>query len=349
MFSSFSIGSRLVGPSAPCLIIAEVGLAHEGSLGFAHSFIEAAFHAGADAIKFQTHIADAESTPSEEFRVKIFPQDATRYDYWNRTSFTKEQWIQLKDHAESLGLIFLSSPFSIQAVQLLREIDIKCWKIGSGETNNLLMLEEIAFGNEPVLLSSGMSYLDEITQSVTYLHNHHVPVMLMQCTSSYPCPPEKYGLDMITKYGAEFNIPIGYSDHSGEVAPGIAAVALGASAIEVHVTWSKSCFGPDVKASLTFPELTNLVHGVRLIETALSSPVDKNLLADSMSDMRHLFTKGLVANSNLSKGTSIQRSHLDARKPCIGIPVSQYSKILGKTLRRTIKSGQPINWDDIAS
>ncbi len=346
MINSFQIGNRSVGPGNPSLIIAEVGLAHDGSLGFAHAFIDSAAQAGADAIKFQTHIAESESSPLEPFRVNIFPQDANRFDYWRRTSFTADQWKQLKTHAEASGLIFLSSPFSIKAVNLLRELGIQAWKIGSGETNNLLMLEAIADGNEPVLLSSGMSYLDELGQSISLLTEKCVPVMIMQCTSSYPCPPEKYGLDMIQAYSDKFHIPVGFSDHSGEVAPCIGAVTLGANAIEVHVTWSKSCFGPDVKASLTFSDFTDLVHGVRLIERSLNSPVNKNKIADSMTDMRQLFTKGLVAGISLPKGLRIQRSHLDAKKPCLGIPVSQYQKIIGKTLKRSVATGDSISWED---
>ena len=347
MTNSFQIGNRIIGPSNPTLIIAEVGLAHDGSLGFAHAFIDAASQAGVDAIKFQTHIADSESSPLEEFRVNIFPQDLTRYDYWLRTSFSSDQWKELKSHADDKGLLFLSSPFSLQAVHLLRGIGIEAWKIGSGEANNLLLLEEIANGKEPIFLSSGMSYLEEIDQAVKFLNQQAVPVMLMQCTSRYPCPPEKYGLDMIQKYSKQFNIPVGFSDHSGELSPCIAAVSLGASAIEVHVTWSKSCFGPDVQASLTFDQLSQLVHGIRLIERSFASPVDKDTMADSMSDMRQLFTKGLVANTNLKSGTKIERTHLEAKKPCLGIPVFQYKTILGKAINRSISSGESIDWQDI--
>src|SRR5688572_21736504 len=189
--STFQIGRRTVGEEAPCLIVAEVGLAHDGSLGSAHAFIDAAADAGADAVKFQTHIAAEESTPLERFRVKVFPQDETRYAYWQRTSFSQEQWVQLKEHAEKLGLEFLSTPFSVAAVQLLRRIGVKGWKIGSGETNNLLLLEEVALGKEPVLISTGMSFVGEIDASVQLLKECGVPLLVMQCTNRYPCPPER--------------------------------------------------------------------------------------------------------------------------------------------------------------
>ncbi len=345
--SQFFIGDRLVGEGAPCFLIAEVGLAHDGSLGAAYSYIDAASEAGADAVKFQTHIAEAESSPQEQFRIKVFPQDKTRYEYWVRTAFTEEQWRSLKDYAENKKMVFLSTPFSNAAVTQLRQIGMKAWKIGSGDTNNLLMLEEIAALGEPVLLSSGMSFIEELQTSIELLRSYNSPVMIMQCTSSYPCPPEKYGLNIIGEYGNRFKVPVGFSDHSGEIAPGLAAVTLGAKAIEVHVTWSKQCFGPDVKASLTFDQLKELVRGVRLIEQSLQCKLDKNAVAEEMREMRHLFTKGLVASEYIAAGTILERNHLDGKKPCSGISVSNYHDVLGKVLHRSLCKGDPIFWENL--
>jgi len=345
--SNFLIGDRPVGEGAPCFLIAEVGLAHDGSLGTAHSYIDAVADAGADAVKFQTHIALAESSPKEEFRVKIFPQDNTRFEYWERTAFTEEQWRDLKQHAEEKRLVFLSTPFSNSAVALLRRIGIKAWKIGSGETNNLLMLEEIASQLEPVLLSSGMSYIEELDRSVALLRSNGSSVMVMQCTSSYPCPPERYGLNMLGEYRRRFGVPVGFSDHSGEIAPGLAAVTMGAKAVEVHVTWSKQCFGPDVKSSLTFEQFAELAKGIRLIERSLETNIDKDTLAQEMREMRQLFTKGLVASEPIVPGTLLERHHLDTRKPCLGIPVSDYQSVLGRIVKRPLSSGEPIVWGDL--
>lgn len=345
--SHFYVGDRLVGEGAPCFVIAEVGLAHDGSLGAAHAYIDAAADAGVDAVKFQTHIAAAESSPQEGFRVKVFPQDKTRFEYWERTTFTEEQWRDLKQHAEERKLVFLSTPFSNAAVALLRRIGMKAWKIGSGETNNLLMLEEIALQGEPVLLSSGMSYIEELDGSVDLLRSRGTPVMVMQCTSNYPCPPERYGLNMISEYRRRFGVPVGFSDHSGEIAPGLAAVVLGARAVEVHVTWSKQCFGPDVKASLTFEQLAELTKGIRLLERSLDNNIDKDALAQEMREMRQLFTKGLVANRPIAAGTLLARHHLDARKPCIGVSVSDYQSVLGRVVKRSLSIGEPIVWDDL--
>lgn len=346
MNSRFYIGDRLVGDSAPCFIIAEIGLAHDGSLGAAHAYIDAAAQAGVDAVKFQTHIAVAESSLQEEFRVEAFPQDKTRFEYWKRTAFTEEQWCDLKQHAEEKKLVFLSTPFSSTAVALLRRIGIKAWKIGSGETNNILMLDEIATqGEEPVLLSSGMSYIEEIDKSFDLLISKGSPVMIMQCTSNYPCPPERYGLNMITEYQSRYGVPVGFSDHSGEIAPGLAAVVLGANAVEVHVIWSKQCFGPDVKASLTFEQLAKLTKGIRLLECSFDNNIDKDVLAREMGDMRRLFTKGLVASRPIMAGTLLTLQDLDAKKPCAGISVSDYQGVLDRVVNRSLSVGEPLFWE----
>ncbi|MDB2464709.1 N-acetylneuraminate synthase family protein [Amylibacter sp.] len=341
------IGDHKVGENAPCLVIAEVGLVHDGSLGAAHAFIDAIADAGADAVKFQTHIASAESSPGEAFRVNVFPQDENRYNYWERTSFTESQWVGLKKHAEDKGLIFMSTPFSIEAVKMLRRIGVNVWKIGSGETNNILMLDEIAKKDDVILLSSGMSYLHELENSINYLKDKDIQLLVMQCTNHYPCPPEKLGLNMITDYEKCFKIPVGFSDHSGEIGPCLAAVTMGAKAIEVHVTWHSACFGPDVKASLTIENLSLLTKNIRIIETALSNPIDKDLMAEEMDEMRVLFTKGLVAKTDIPEGNIITKDHIDAKKPCVGIPVHEYKKVIGKVAARELLEGESIKWQDL--
>jgi N,N'-diacetyllegionaminate synthase len=344
---SFLIGDRSIGGSAPCFIVAEVGLAHDGSLGNAHAFIDAAAGTGADAIKFQTHVATAEGTREESFRVNVFPQDATRADYWQRTAFTPEQWESLKQHAENRRLQFLSTPFSQEAVVLLRQLQVKAWKVGSGEANNPFLLEAVAAGHEPVLLSTGMSYISEVDAAVQFFVDRNVPLALLQCTNRYPCPPEYLGLNVLSEYRARYDVPVGFSDHSGEIAPGLAAVTLGANVLEVHVTWHKNAFGPDVDASLTFDSLRELVKGVRMIEQALAAPVNKDLVARDLDPMRRLFTKGIVARIDLPQGTILLREHLDAKKPCIGVPASAYDTILGKKTLREIRKDEHITLGDL--
>jgi N-acetylneuraminate synthase len=344
---TFNIENKKIGKLQPCFFIAEMGLSHEGSLGYAHAFIDSAAQAGTDAVKFQTHIADAEGTTAEEFRIKTFPQDATRQAYWARTSFTQEQWSQLKRHAEEKGLIFLSTPFSKDAAILLENIGISAWKIGSGDINNTPLLEFITQTRKPVLLSSGMSYYQEIDRAIHMLKTQHIPTLLFQCTSLYPCPAEHVGLNLLTEFRERYAVPIGLSDHSGKTATGIAAVTLGADALEHHITWHRGCFGPDVIASITFEELANLIADVRFIEKILMHPVTKDNEADSLQTMRSLFTKSVVAATAIPAGTILALGHFAFKKPGTGIPAGDYVKLLGKAAKRGITQNSIITWDDI--
>jgi len=345
---TFRIGGREVGRGAPCLVIAEMGLGHDGSLGAAHAFIDAAAEAGADAVKFQSHIAEAEGTREEKFRVKVFPQDATRQDYWKRTAFGEEQWTQLKKHADDRDVLFLSSPFSIEAVHMLTRVGVPAWKVASGEVTNTPMLEEMTRTGLPVLLSSGMSRTEEIDQAVSFLSERDVPLALFQCTNRYPCPPEHAGLNLIGQFADLYGVPVGYSDHSAQPAAGIAAATLGACAVEVHVTFSRHCFGPDVPASLTVEELASLVAGIRFVERALGAPVDKDAEAESLADLRSMFMKGIVAARDLPAGTKIADGDLAFKKPALGLPPSRVADVLGRTLARGLAKDEPLTWGDLA-
>src|SRR5207247_4192643 len=227
--ATLSIAGRAVGPGQPSFVVAEVAQAHDGSLGTAHAYIDAAAKAGADAVKFQTHIAAAESTPSETFRVRFSPQDDTRYDYWTRMQFTADQWHGLAEHAGGRGLIFLSSPFSIEAVELLDKIGMPAWKVGAGEVTNLPMLQRVAATGSPVLLSSGMSGWEDLDAAVACVRAGGAPVAVYQCTTAYPCPAEQLGLNILAELRARYRCPVGLSDHSGTIYAGLAAVTLGAS------------------------------------------------------------------------------------------------------------------------
>ncbi|MEZ0395249.1 MAG: N-acetylneuraminate synthase family protein [Anaerolineales bacterium] len=345
---SFQIGTRRVGPGQPCFIIGEVAQAHDGSLGMAHAFIDAIAAAGADAVKFQTHIAAAESSPQEPFRVRFSRQDATRYDYWKRMEFTEEQWAGLAEHARQKGLIFLSSPFSEAAVDLLARLGMPAWKIPSGEVSNPLLLERIAAAGGPILLSSGMSSLAETDRAVAWIRERGLPLGIFQCTSQYPVQPEALGLNLLDLYRARYGVPVGLSDHSGTIYAGLAAVSLGANMLEVHVTFSREMFGPDVPASVTTAELRSLVEGVRFIEQALVHPLDKDELAGQMETMRQTFGKALVAARDLPAGARLARPDLTARKPAsAGLPAEALEGVLGKRLKRALAAGDFLTSADL--
>jgi len=334
-------------PGRPCAIIGEVAQAHDGSLGFAHAFIDAVADTGCDAVKFQTHIAAAESTPAEPWRVKFSSQDATRYDYWRRMELSESQWAELKTHAEAKGLIFLSSAFSMEAVELLYRIGMNGWKIASGETGNLPMLRRIASFRQPVLLFTGMSGWDEVDEAVALVRSAQAPFAVLQCTSSYPCPPDAVGLNLIPELRARYCGSVGFSDHSGKIYAGLAAATLGIEVLEVHITLSRRMFGPDVPASLTVEELTSLVEGVRFIEAAKAAPVDKENIARSKDHMRALFTKSVVAAQNLSAGAVLTELNIALKKPGGGLLPSQFDSLVGRKLRRAVAHDQQLREDDL--
>lgn len=346
MSQRLPIPDRLARPGDPCVIVGEVAQAHDGSLGTAHAFVDAIANAGADAVKFQTHIARAESTVAEPWRVKFSAQDATRYDYWRRMEFTEAQWHGLKRHAEDRGLFFLSSPFSTEALELLTRVGVAAWKVASGEISNVPLLERMAATGLPVLLSTGMSPLAEIDAAVEWFKARGLPLAVLQCTSLYPTPPEKVGLNLISFFQHRYGCPVGLSDHSGTIYPGLGAVALGVALVEVHVTLSREMFGPDVPASITTGELKQLVEGVRFIERTLSSPVDKNGIAEDLVEMRQLFTKSVVAREDLQSGTTLRPEHLAVKKPGTGIPAHRLPELIGRRLLRQVKEGEFLRDDD---
>lgn len=330
-----------------CLLIGEVALSHDGSLGLAHAFIDAIAAAGADAVKFQTHIAEAESTPSEPFRIKFSRQDASRYDYWKRMAFTEEQWRGLADHCRDKGVLFISSPFSIEAVDLLERVGQPIWKIASGETSNRRLIDRVLEARAPVLLSTGMSPMSEIDAAVGQVKAAGVPVGVLQCTTAYPCPPEKVGLNLVPFYRERYGCWAGLSDHSATIYPGLAAVAQGCDVVELHVTLSREMFGPDVIASVTTTELRQLADGIRFIERMRAHPLDKDAMAEETAPLRRLFTRSLVAARDLDAGTVIAREHLAIKKPGTGLPPDRLDDVVGRRLSRAVTRDQVLTADDI--
>jgi N-acetylneuraminate synthase len=329
------------------LKIAEIAQAHDGSLGIAHSYIDALAETGVDALKFQTHIAAAESSAQEQFRVNFSYEDATRFDYWKRMEFTAEQWAGLRQHCEEKGMEFISSPFSIAAVELLERLDVKRYKIGSGELTNYLMLDAIAKTKKPIILSSGMSDWKELDDTINFLKPYGNELSLLQCTTAYPTPPEKWGLTAIAEMKSRYQLPVGYSDHSADIFACLAATTLGASILEFHVAFDHNMFGPDAKASLTIAQVKQLVKGVRSIETALQNNHLKND-ASSFSQLKTMFGKSLAVNKNLPQGHTLTINDLESKKPGDqGIPAKEFQRVIGKKLKHDLKRWSFLREEDI--
>ena len=216
-------------------VIAEIGQAHDGSLGILHSLIEAAASAGVDAVKFQMHIASAESSSEEKFRINFSYQDTSRYDYWERMELSFSQWLGIKNKCESLGVEFLVTPCSLQAVDMLLELQPNKIKVGSGDVSNFLLLEKLCQTGCELIISSGLATFSELEETVAFLKRRSVTFTLLHCTSKYPTPSDQVFLSDISKLHENFSVPVGFSDHSGKIYAGLAAVALGATMLEGRV------------------------------------------------------------------------------------------------------------------
>jgi len=328
-------------------IIAEIAQAHDGSLGILHSYIDVLAETGVDAIKFQTHIAEAESSEYEVFRVNFSYVDKTRFDYWKRMEFSLEQWKEIKAHCDEKGLEFLSSPFSLKAVDLLEEVGVKRYKIGSGEVSNLLLLNRIAETKKPVILSSGLSDWAELDAAVGFLKEQKIATSLLQCATAYPAPPNKWGLNLLKEFRDRYHLSVGFSDHSGDIYACLAAAALGAEILEFHAVFDKRIFGPDASSSLTIDQIKQLVVGVRQIEMTKANLIEKEI-SDKQLTLKTMFGKSLALNCDLKAGQTIELIYLESKKPGDkGIPAFDFKKVIGKVLVKDKKQWDFIKKEDI--
>lgn len=326
-------------------IIAEFGMLHEGSFGNACKMAEVAKQCGADTVKFQTHIAEAETLPNAP--MPSFFKGEPRFEYFSRTAFTLDQWKKLRVHCDEVGIEFMSSPFSIEAVDLLEKVGMACYKIPSGEVTNIPFLERVAKTKKPVLLSSGMSSWDELDAAVGVFQKSGNPLTVLQCTSIYPTPPEKVGLNVMLEMKKRYApCAVGLSDQSLTNYAGYAAAALGASVIEKHVTLSRHCYGSDAKHSIEPAEFADFVKGIREIETILANPVDKNDLKDFL-EMKRVFEKSIVSLRKISAGTVITEALVGIKKPGTGIAPKRYKQLIGRRAKRDIEAGQILLESDL--
>lgn len=324
-------------------IIAEIGSVHDGSLGNACKLIEAAAACGTDAVKFQTHIADAETLPNAPS--PPYFSDEPRAQYFARTGFTPSQWQRLKECALANCVDFLSSPFSLEAVELLESVGVEAYKVPSGEVSNVPLLERIARTCKPVYLSSGMSDWAELDRAVATLRDAG-PVTLLQCSSVYPCPPERVGLNVLAEMQARYRLPVGLSDHTLGLGAAAAAVGLGATVVEKHFTFSRQMYGSDAKHSLEPEEFRKFCSELKEVGRMFAAPVDKNDLSEYWQ-MKRIFEKSVVTARALENGAVLAPEHLAFKKPGDGIPAAEYRRLIGRRLRRALPANHLIHDEDL--
>ena len=324
-------------------VIAEAGMNHDGSLGNAIRMVEVAAEAGADAVKFQLHDAAAESTrdaPSPPYF-----QHETRWEYFGRTAFTDEQWRTLREACDAAAIEFVCAPFSLQALERLERIGVARYKIGSGEVTNLDLIRAAAATGKPVLVSSGMSTWDELDAAVEAAGAN---AAVLQCTSAYPTPPDRVGLNLIGELRERYGKPVGFSDHSLGPYAAFAAVALGAEIVEKHFTLSREMYGPDAALALEPEELAELVDGIREITDILAAPVDKDAEAAALHEMKEIFEKSVVTSREIPAGAVISREMLAAKKPGTGIPAARLEEVVGRRAAVAIAADTVLTEDLLA-
>ena len=323
------------------LVVAELGMTHDGSFGLATRLTEEAIKSGAHVVKYQWHIAEAETlidAPSPSY----FTLE-TRYEYFTRTSFTLEQFKQLVQLCKSKGCIPCVSVFSIESVHLAVKAGFEILKIPSGEVTNIPLLRSVVNTNLPVIMSSGMSSWSELDSAMSIFPENY-SICLMQCTSLYPTPAEKVGLNVIQEMYSRYNCVVGLSDHTLGSATCVAAMTLGARVFEKHFTISKSLYGPDARFSLEPKVFSQLVSDLAYTHKSLTVTVDKDNLTD-FQDMKKVFQKSIVAKSNILAGEQLTMDNIAFKKPGTGIPPSMTDQILGKKASIDIFKDQMISLD----
>ena len=320
-------------------IIAEIGLSHNGNLKKALKLIQLSKNSGADIVKFQTHFAKFESTLDEPFRIKV-SKYRNRYDYWKKTEFTERQWKTIIQFCKKIKIIFATSPFSVEAVRIMRNVGCKNWKIGSGEVFSDWIINEILKKKDDgLIVSSGMSTWTDLKKNYELIKNKKGKnFAMLQCTSEYPNSLKNVGLNVITEMKKKFNCYIGLSDHTGSIFSSIAALSLGAEFVEVHVCNSKKDKGLDINASITFDELNTITKARDSIFEMMKHPVNKNILSKTQKKYKKIFGKSISIKNDLTKGDRIYISNLTLKKPGFGFSEKYLKKIANKTAKKNLSS-----------
>jgi len=341
--AEIQIGDRRIGPDHPPFVIAEVGINHEGDLGKAIQMVDAAAVAGADCVKFQCHITETEMIPTDMKPGDI--SDEKLWDIIKRCELTEDEEIRVKAYSESKGIMYLSTPFSREASDRLEEMGVLAYKIGSGECNNLPLVEHIAKKGKPILLSTGMNDLDSIKRTVGVIQAYGVPVWINHCTSMYPTPYENVRLGAVSQLIETFDIPVGLSDHSIGIYTSLGAVALGACAVEKHFTITREWPGPDIPISLEPDELSELVKGVRAIHAARGG--SKTVLEEEQPVIDFAYAS-VVAIKDIRAGEDFTLENLWVKRPGTGeVPAGELSRALGQKAKRDLPVHSQLTTSDI--
>ncbi len=341
--------SKNTDPQQPTFIIAEAGVNHNGDIENAKKLIDIAATAGADSVKFQTFKAErlvSATAPKAEYQMQTTDPSESQQEMIRRLELSLEAHQELNSYCQKQGILFMSTPFDKQSADLLDELGMPAFKIGSGEVTNLPLLEYIANKGKPLILSTGMSHFGEVDEAVRAIKNVGCSqLILLHCVSNYPANPTDANLKAMETMATAFKLPVGYSDHTPGIEVALAAVALGACVIEKHFTLDKNLPGPDHKASLDPHELEALVKGIRIVEQALGNGLKQP--KPSENNTRAVARRSLAAACDIQPGTVITSDVLTALRPASGISPVMIKHLLGRKAKNMMSSGQLLTWSDL--
>jgi N-acetylneuraminate synthase len=341
MVKPVRIGDRSVGPDLPCLVIAEAGVNHNGSLEMALRLVDVAADAGADIVKFQTFRSEevvSPIAPRADYQTRNTGSSESQLEMVKKLELPIEAFQAIKHHCDMRGIVFLSTPFDRGSVDLLKTLDVLAFKVGSGELTNLPFLKYIAEQRKPLIVSTGMSTLDEVKAAVDVVKKAEDPnLVLLHCVSNYPASASSVNLRAMKTLEKNFEVPSGYSDHTGGIEISLAAAALGACVIEKHFTLDRSLPGPDHKASLEPNELRAMAAGIRKVQAALGDG-RKQPAAEELNTAA-VARRSLVAACDLRAGTVLAESMIAIRRPGTGLPPARLQELIGRRLRQDLAAG----------
>lgn len=341
------IGNKLIGKNQPSFIIAEAGVNHNASVEIAKKLVDVAKEVGADAVKFQTFKTGkvvTKNAKKAEYQIKNSGEES-QYEMIKSLELSDDEFREIARYAKYKGLIFLSSPFDIESVDLLNEIGVPAFKIASGEITNFTLLEYIAKKQKPIIISTGMSTIGEVEEAINLIEKYNKNIVLMHCLTSYPAKKEHANLNVIKTLKCAFKKPVGFSDHTLGIEMSVAAVAMGSCVIEKHFTIDKDLPGPDHKASLEPHEFAEMVNSIRNVEKGMGNGIKKP--TDNEIKIKKLVRKSIVAKEDIPSGTILKEDMLDFKRPGTGIEPKNLKKLIGKELIKDVNKDTLIKWNQL--
>jgi N,N'-diacetyllegionaminate synthase len=343
------IDGKVIGHGQPCFIIAEAGINHNGDVGLAKRLIDVAVDAGADAVKFQTFRVDlltAPDAPKARYQATATGAGESQGDMLRKSELPPEAFAELDAYCHERGIIFISTPFDHESVEVLANLGVPAFKVPSGEVVNLPLLRHIASKGKPIILSTGMSYISEVERAIRAIHEAgNDQLVVLHCVSNYPAAPRDVNLRAMQTIAQAFQVPVGFSDHTLGIEIPLAAVAMGACVIEKHFTLDRAMPGPDHGASLEPHELRAMVTGIRKVEQALGDGIKQP--ADSEADTRQVARRSIYLRRPARVGAVLREDDLIALRPAGGIPPDQFDSVVGRKLRHAMPAGAVLAWRDL--